>query len=47
MGGENKTFPDRTKFKHYLYTNPTLQMAPEEKIQSEKVNHSHEDTRNE
>jgi hypothetical protein len=33
IDGENKIFQDKTKFKHYLYTNPALRRILEGKLQ--------------
>jgi hypothetical protein len=46
MDGERKAFQDKTKFKQYLSTNPTLQKVLEGKLQPKEVNYTQENTRN-
>ena len=45
IDGENKIFQDKSKFKHYLSINPTLQKILEEKLQPKKDNSIHEKCR--
>jgi hypothetical protein len=42
---ERNTFPDKTKFKQYLFTKTTLQKVTEEKLQPLRVNHTQENIR--
>lgn len=42
---EYENVHDKTKFKQYLSTNPALQKAVKGKLQSKKINHTQENTR--
>jgi hypothetical protein len=44
-GGETKVFHDKTKFSHYLSTNPALQRLITEKNQYKNGNNALEKTR--
>jgi hypothetical protein len=43
---KRKILHDETKFKQYLFTNPAVQKALEEKFQFDQVNHTQENTKN-
>ena len=45
IDGESKVFHDKTKFTHYLSTNPALQRIITEKKQYKDGNHALEQTR--
>ena len=41
INGENKIFQDKTRFKHYVATNPALQKVLEGKLQPKEINYTH------